>query len=71
MLLKEIKVGDEITRMLAGTIPMNLIVTKIDDKFIYCGEEDEGWKFDINTGGEVDECLGWDGINTGSFIKLD
>ena len=59
------KVGDQVTRMLAGSIPMELKITAIDDKFIHCGP----WKFDKSTGAEVDEELGWGDKETGSFIK--
>lgn len=63
-----LEVGDKVTRMLAGTIPMELKIAAIDDKFIYCGPEPEegveprlypGWKFDKTFGYEVDEDLGW------------
>lgn len=63
------KVGDKVTRMLAGKIPMELEVTEIDDYFIHCGP----WKFDKTWGYEVDEALGWgigDDIITGSYIVL-
>jgi hypothetical protein len=64
------KVGDRVTRMLAGQIPMELEIVALDDDFIYCGG---GWKFDRARGYEVDEELGWgkqpDGsIRTGSFL---
>ncbi len=59
------KVGDNITRMLAGEVPMDLKITEIDDKFIHCG----WWKFDKNTGAEIDEEIGWDNQGTGSYIK--
>jgi len=48
--LHAIKPGDVIERMLAGVIPVHLIVQKVDDKII-----DAGWKFDRNTGIEIDE----------------
>lgn len=50
--------------MLAGTIPMELKITAIDDKFIHCG----GWKFDKLTGAEIDEDLRWDNKQTGSYL---
>jgi len=63
--LDNLKVGDKITRMLAGA-PMKLKITEIDDKLIHCG----WWAFSKITGAEVDEELGWDGITiTGSYIK--
>lgn len=48
-----IKAGDVIERMLGFCIPVYLIVSNVDDKLIYTGEE--GWKFDKNTGLEIDE----------------
>jgi len=62
-----IKVGDTVTRLLAGTIPMELKVTEVTDDRIVCG----GWEFDKATGVEIDEELGWGPPPkmTGSFIK--
>ena len=62
------KVGDTVTRWLAGTIPMELRVTDITDDRIVCG----AWEFDLRTGAEIDEDLGWGPPPkmTGSFIKL-
>ena len=63
--LASLQVGDTVTRMLAGVVPMVLRVTAMDDKLITCG----AWTFDRATGGEVDEDLGWDGVNhTGSVL---
>lgn len=64
---KELQIGDYVTRMLAGTLPMELIVTEITDDLIICG----AWKFDRRTGAEVDEDLNWGPPpqSTGSFIK--
>jgi hypothetical protein len=59
MKISEIAVGDTVTRMLAGTIPMDLRVSAVDEHFIYCGPVGTGWKFDRLTGYEVDEELGW------------
>ena len=52
--LKDVKVGDIVTRWLAGVIAMDLRVTEIDDKIIYCGKE-HGWWFDRATGCEIDD----------------
>jgi hypothetical protein len=70
--LESIKPGDIITRMLAGVVPMQLKVTEVTDDMIYCGERGVGWKFDRNTGAEVDEDLNWGPppLHTGSFIRL-
>ena len=66
---RAMKVGDRVTRLLAGSIPMKLMVTEVDDRFIYCGGPG-GWKFDRDRGEEVDEEIGWGpqfGV-TGSFL---
>ena len=64
------QVGDKVTRMLAGTIPMELAITKITEDRIICG----AWEFDKKTGAEIDEELGWgpppEFEITGSFIKM-
>ncbi|HYK95253.1 MAG TPA: hypothetical protein VE011_05205 [Candidatus Dormibacteraeota bacterium] len=65
---RDVSVGDSVTRLLGGSIAMALVVTSVDDSFIYCGED--GWKFDRDSGVEVDEEIGWGpqfGI-TGSFL---
>lgn len=66
----EIKVGQFVTRMIAGTIPMELRVTEITEDRIYCG----GWEFDRATGAEIDDDLGWGPPpkypHTGSFIRM-
>ena len=65
------KVGDSVTRMLAGTVPMILTVTEVHDDYLICGykggigdpdvlrEGNTGWKFDRTYGYEIDEDLGW------------
>lgn len=55
---RAVGVGDIVTRLLAGSIPMTLAVTDVDERFIHCGGPG-GWKFDRSTGIEVDEELGW------------
>jgi hypothetical protein len=77
----DLKPGDKVTRMIAGTIPCELPVRAITDEFIYLGppewDLDQCWKFDREYGYEIDEDLGWgmqtsgpkDGeIVTGSYI---
>ena len=63
--LSKIKVGDIVTRLVANSLRMSLSVTKITEKEIICGP----WKFSKITGGEIDEDLDWDGINTGSLLE--
>jgi len=64
---EHIKPGDQVTRLICGTMPMELKVTKVDDKLIHCGP----WTFDRVTGGEVDEDLGWTAHQTGSVLKRE
>lgn len=62
---EEIRVGSVVRRMLAGTIPVDLIVQKIENGVIDCG-----WTFDLATGAEIDKDLGWGpkyGV-TGSYL---
>jgi len=64
-----LKVGDEVTRMLAGRFPVKLKVLAIRADRIICGndiingtepdDENEGWSFDLATGAEIDEFLNW------------
>jgi hypothetical protein len=67
---RDINAGDTVTRLLGGSIPMLLVVTRVDERFIYCGDEGVGYKFDRESGFEVDEEIGWGpqfGL-TGSFL---
>ena len=64
--LLTLKVGDTVDRYLSIIPkPMKLKVTEITDALIVCGD----WTFSKETGGEVDEYLGWDGRSTGSYIR--
>ena len=45
------KVGDTVTRMLGGIVPMRLIVSEVTEDKIICG----AWVFDKVTGIEIDE----------------
>jgi len=47
------KVGDTVTRMLGGVVPMRLKITEITQNHIICG----AWVFNKHTGNEVDEDL--------------
>jgi len=66
----EFKVGQVVTRWLAGTIPQELAISEITDDRIICGS----WEFDKATGAEIDEFIGWGPppkfAMTGSFIKV-
>ena len=52
---EKLKVGDTVVRMLAGTLPMKLRVSKVTDQIITCHD----WEFDRATGAEIDELLDW------------
>lgn len=81
--LTNVKEGDIFTRLLAGTIPMRVIVGEQDEKHIYVGSHDgvvkstkeEGWCFRKDTSCEVDKDLGVDGSldkpNISSLIEYD
>lgn len=63
--LENLRVGDTVTRWLAGVIPMALVVSEIKGGLIECGS----WTFDARTGAEIDPELGWDASGTGSYIR--
>ena len=85
MSFRDAMVGDRFTRMIAGTIPMLVEVAKVTDTVMYCwavdkktdkpliwGEiEEQAYQFDLETGAEIDETIGWGPkFNiTGSFLK--
>lgn len=64
----KIEVGDVVTRILAGEIPVKLKVTDIKDGRVICG----AWEFDAKTGAEIDDDLGWGPPpkRTGSFLVM-
>jgi len=59
----KIKTGTQVTRMLGGKIPIEMVVTEVnEDKNTFnCGP----WTFDLNTGLEIDEYIS----GTVSYIK--
>lgn len=60
-----IKAGDKVLRQLGPGPPfMRLLVTAVDENFIYCGD----WKFSRRNGAEIDEFLGWDERKSGSQL---
>ena len=75
--LQSLKVGDFVERALGGTVLMKMKVVDITDRIVCInipkkGEPDFGpadWEFHKETGAEIDEDLGWDGVNiTGSYL---
>lgn len=50
---REAVVGDIVTRVMAGTVRMNLKVTEITEDKIICGS----WEFDKMTGLEIDDAF--------------
>lgn len=67
--------GTKVTRMLGRDLPMEMTIEKVDGGLYYCSVpqlEGEHWTFDVHTGDEVDEEIGWGpkfGV-TGSYIIL-
>jgi hypothetical protein len=63
---EKVKAGDVVVRMLAGTLPVKLHVSKVTDQVITCSD----WEFDRETGAEIDEFLGWGPppLMTGSYL---
>lgn len=75
--IKELKVGDTATRMLAGKLPVKMVVREVkDDRLVMDAVEKEGvifnggWEFCRNTGAEIDDYLRWgpEYGATGSFL---
>ena len=70
--LNDVHVGDTLTRMLGGTIPMQLKVTRESEKFVYCATPDgaDEWTFERDSGVEYDPELRWGSQfgATGSFV---
>ncbi len=71
----KVSIGSILRRLLAETVPVDVEVIEIDDKFIYTRPprsnwtKEMGWKFLITSGYEVDEDLRWDGVTkSGSRI---
>ena len=54
MSFRHIQTGDKVRRMLAGVIPMDLLVVDITDTKIICGG---GWEFSRDTGIEIDDMI--------------
>ena len=76
MSFQHLKVGDKVTRMLAGTVPMELLVVEVLDDKVKCDtpehfiKDGQYWEFDRDTGTEIDEDLGWGPAHgvTGSYL---
>lgn len=61
-----VEVGDRVTRLLGGSIPMLLEVEKVDMHHIYTKG---GWVFMRHNGAEIDPDIGWDAnTKTGSYL---
>lgn len=81
-MFKEIKIGDELTRMLGGRVPIKVEVSRLTEEFIFVKPVDktnfkeiEGvdidWRFNRQTGMEVEPTIGWDGeTKSGSYLTL-
>lgn len=67
MSFADLKVGDQVERLIGGIVPMKMTVHKVfDDKIIMRG----GWEFCRQTGAEIDEDLNWGPLplRTGSYL---
>lgn len=64
--LQNVKVGDTVTRYLAGELRQVLTVTDVTSEKIICVD----WEFDRVTGAEIDDALDWGPPPkaTGSYI---
>jgi hypothetical protein len=64
--MKNVKTGDTVMRILAGSIEMPLKVTAVTETIIECGD----WTFDRATGAEIDDVLEWGPAygKTGSYL---
>jgi hypothetical protein len=70
---RHLRVGNVVTRWLAGTVPMRMTITAVDSDLIYVGDPSGGWRFSRTTGAEHDPELGWGdhfGV-TGSYLGED
>lgn len=68
MSFEHLKIGDKVTRLVSSAqIPMPLVVTEVEEHVLWCGP----WKFSRRNGAEIDEVLGWDETQTGSFLKIE
>ena len=56
MTFKDVKVGDQVTRLLAEKIPMKLNVSEVTETLIITHG---GWQFERENGVEYDEDLQW------------
>jgi hypothetical protein len=68
MSYQDLKVGDEVIRLLGGCLEVRLVVTEVTDTEIRCGD----WSFCRKTGAEIDEDLQWGPKygRTGSYLRV-
>jgi hypothetical protein len=70
-----LKIGDKVTRLLGGEMPMEMVVSNVKGELIYCCPAELGvnagfyYTFDGNTGAEIDDEMGWGNNGTGSFLR--
>lgn len=55
MNLQDVEVGDTVVRLMGGSVEMPLVVSKVDDQFVYCGD----YTFEREHGCEYDPDLQW------------
>ena len=64
--LFSVSVGDTVVRWLGNLIPLELVVSSIEDGYVHCGP----WMFSQATGAEIDEGLDWGEHGTGSILRV-
>lgn len=74
----DVPVGEIVTRMLAGSVPMQLRISRVTETSLFCKPPDapdfpDEWEFDKATGAEIDDYLQWGPKfgRTGSFLKKE
>lgn len=68
--ISHLQPGDRAIRYILGIIPMEVTVVSNDSKIVKCGNLMSQWFFNANTGWEIDDIMGWDGLNeSGSYLK--
>lgn len=62
-----LKIGDVVTRMVAGSEMMKLKISELTPERVICGP----WEFDRQTGAEIDDDLDWGPPPkmTGSYLE--
>lgn len=63
--VKTVKVGELVRRVFGGIVSIEMLVTAVDEDFIYCDD----LKFSKKTTAEINEDQGWDENSTGALLE--